>query len=246
MFIGRFCERFTAFPAKIKNARNRNKANILHHQNENSIPLALSNSELTKKRTILSSWLIDTTWRTFGALTSTFWRDNYSLLIMRRFYHIRTVPSTVFDQFLRNLHDFLPENRVFSCFLPCNGVFGGVLQTFFVFYRSQKRLLQRHATRFAKKFCRKTKFMLPFYAAKAVAKTFKQVFFRRTNKFQATFAKQKRITNMRIATIINIRARTCTYAHARVRTYRTHVYARMREKTFVRNLPATDSFSLYE
>lgn len=47
---------------------------------------------------------------------------------------------------------------------------------------------------------------------------------------------------MRIATIINIRARTCTYAHARVRTYRTHVYARMREKTFVRNLPATDSF----
>lgn len=131
MFIGRFCERFTAFPAKIKNARNRNKANILHHQNENSIPLALSNSELTKKRTILSSWLIDTTWRTFGALTSTFWRDNYSLLIMRRFYHIRTVPSTVFDQFLRNLHDFLPENRVFSCFLPCNGVFGGVLLAFF-------------------------------------------------------------------------------------------------------------------
>lgn len=116
MFIGRFCERFTAFPAKIKNARNRNKANILHHQNENSIPLALSNSELTKKRTILSSWLIDTTWRTFGALTSTFWRDNYSLLIMRKFYHIRTAPSTVFDQFLRNLHDFLPEKRVFACF----------------------------------------------------------------------------------------------------------------------------------
>ncbi len=36
---------------------------------------------------------------------------------------------------------------------------------------------------------------------------------------------------MRITTIINIRARTCT-----------HVYARMREKTFVLNLTATDSF----
>ena len=92
------------------------------------------------------------------------------------------------------------------------------MQAFFVFYRSKKRLLQRHATRFAKKFCRQTKFMLPFYAAKAVAKTFKQVFFRRTNKFQATFAKQKRIATMRIATIINIRARrarTCTHACVR-------------------------------
>lgn len=227
MFIGRFCERFTAFSAKIKNARNRNKANILHHQNENSIPLALSNSELTKKRTILSSWLIDTTWRTFGALTSTFWRDNYSLLIMRKFYHIRTVPSTVFDQFLRNLHDFLPENRVFSCFLPCNGVFGGVLQTFFVFYRSQKRLLQRHATRFAKKFCRKTKFMLPFYAAKAVAKTFKQVFFRRTTQISGNFCKTEADYkhadcnhNKYTRTHVYIRARTCTHvSHARVRTH---------------------------
>lgn len=177
MFIGRFCERFTAFPAKIKNARNRNKANILHHQNENSIPLALSNSELTKKRTILSSWLIDTTWRTFGALTSTFWRDNYSLLIMRRFYHIRTVPSTVFDQFLRNLHDFLPEKRVFACFFTLQLGVWTCLLAFFRLLSLKKRLLQRHATRFAKKFCRKTKFMLPFYAAKAVAKTFKQVFF---------------------------------------------------------------------
>lgn len=132
MFIGRFCERFTAFPAKIKNARNRNKANILHHQNENSIPLALSNSELTKKRTILSSWLIDTTWRTFGALTSTFWRDNYSLLIMRKFYHIRTAPSTVFDQFLRNLHDFLPEKRVFACFFTLQL---GVWRCFADFFR---------------------------------------------------------------------------------------------------------------
>ena len=135
--VGRFCERFSAFSAKIKNARNRNKANILHHQNENSIPLALSNSELTKKRTILSSWLIDTTWRTFGALTSTFWRDNYSLLIMRRFYHIRTLPSTVFDQFLRNLHDFFARKTCFCLFLLCIGVFGGVLQAFFVFYRSK-------------------------------------------------------------------------------------------------------------
>lgn len=73
-------------------------------------------------------------------------------------------------------------------------------------------------------------------------KRLSKFFFDGQHKFQATFAKQKRITNMRIATIINIRARTCTYAHARVRTYRTHVYARMREKTFVRNLPATDSF----
>ena len=69
-------------------------------------------------------------------------------------------------------------------------------------------------------------------------------FFSANEQIQATFAKQKRIATMRIATIINIRARTCTYAHARVRTYRTHVYARMREKTFVRNLTATDSFSL--
>lgn len=242
--VGRFCERFTAFPAKIKNARNRNKANILHHQNENSIPLALSNSELTKKRTILSSWLIDTTWRTFGALTSTFWRDNYSLLIMRRFYHIRTVPSTVFDQFLRNLHDFLPENRVFSCFLPCNGVFGRVLQTFssFIapknaFYNAMQHALQRN-------FAAKQNSCCHFMPQKPSPKRLSKFFFDGQHKFQATFAKQKRITNMRITTIINIRARTCTYAHARARTYRTHVYARMREKTFVRNLPATDSFSL--
>lgn len=66
-------------------------------------------------------------------------------------------------------------------------------------------------------------------------KRLSKFFFDGQHKFQATFAKQKRITNMRIATIINIRARTCT-----------HVYARMREKTFVRNLTATDSFSLYE
>lgn len=132
MFIGRFCERFSAFSAKIKNARNRNKANILHHQNENSIPLALSNSELTKKRTILSSWLIDTTWRTFGALTSTFWRDNYSLLIMRKFYHIRTAPSTVFDQFLRNLHDFFARKTCFCLFFTLQR---GVWTCFAGFFR---------------------------------------------------------------------------------------------------------------
>lgn len=240
--VGRFCERFTAFSAKIKNARNRNKANILHHQNENSIPLALSNSELTKKRTILSSWLIDTTWRTFGALTSTFWRDNYSLLIMRKFYHIRTAPSTVFDQFLRNLHDFLPEKRVFACFFTLQR---GVWRCFADFFRLlslKKRLLQRHATRFAKKFCHKTKFMLPFYAAKAVAKTFKQVFFDGQTNFRQLLQTEADCNHADC----NHNKYTRTHVYARVRTYRTHVYARMREKTFVRNLPATDSFSLYE
>lgn len=227
MFIGRFCERFTAFPAKIKNARNRNKANILHHQNENSIPLALSNSELTKKRTILSSWLIDTTWRTFGALTSTFWRDNYSLLIMRKFYHIRTAPSTVFDQFLRNLHDFLPEKRVFACFFTLQLGVWTCLLAFFRLLSLKKRLLQRHATRFAKKFCHKTKFMLPFYAAKAVAKTFKQVFFRRTTQISGNFCKTEADCNHAdcnhnkyTRTHVYIRARTCTHvSHARVRTH---------------------------
>ena len=39
----------------------------------------------------------------------------------------------------------------------------------------------------------------------------------------------------------------CNHADYNHNKYtRTHVYARMREKTFVRNLPATDSFSLYE
>ena len=219
MFIGRFCERFTAFPAKIKNARNRNKANILHHQNENSIPLALSNSELTKKRTILSSWLIDTTWRTFGALTSTFWRDNYSLLIMRRFYHIRTVPSTVFDQFLRNLHDFLPEKRVFVCFLPCNGVFEPILQVFFIFYHLKTAFNNAMQNALQRNFAAKQNSCCHFMPQKPSLKRLSN-FFRRTNKFQATFAKQKRITNMRITTIINIRARTCTHvSHARVRTH---------------------------
>ena len=245
MFIGRFCERFTAFPAKIKNARNRNKANILHHQNENSIPLALSNSELTKKRTILSSWLIDTTWRTFGALTSTFWRDNYSLLIMRRFYHIRTVPSTVFDQFLRNLHYFFARKTCFCLFFyPATGrldVFCRLFSSFIApknaFYNAMQHALQRN-------FAAKQNSCCHFMPQKPSPKRLSKFFFDGQHKFQATFAKQKRITNMRIATIINIRARTCTYAHARVRTYRTHVYARMREKAFVRNLPATDSFSL--
>ncbi len=213
MFIGRFCERFTAFPAKIKNARNRNKANILHHQNENSIPLALSNSELTKKRTILSSWLIDTTWRTFGALTSTFWRDNYSLLIMRKFYHIRTAPSTVFDQFLRNLHDFLPEKRVFSCFLPCNGVFGGVFRLFSSFIAQKKAFYNVTQHALQRNFATKQNSCCHFMPQKPSLKRLSK-FFRRINKFQATFAKQKRIATMRITTIINI-ARTCTHACVR-------------------------------
>lgn len=213
MFIGRFCERFTAFPAKIKNARNRNKANILHHQNENSIPLALSNSELTKKRTILSSWLIDTTWRTFGALTSTFWRDNYSLLIMRKFYHIRTAPSTVFDQFLRNLHDFLPEKRVFACFLPCNWAFGRVCWLFFVFYRSKNAFYNATQHALQRNFAAKQNSCCHFMPQKPLPK--------RLSKF---FSTDKQISGNFCKTEAD-----CNHADYNHNKYtRTHVYARVR------------------
>lgn len=39
---------------------------------------------------------------------------------------------------------------------------------------------------------------------------------------------------------------TRTRVYERIARTCTHVYARMREKTFVRNLRATDSFSIYE
>lgn len=57
-------------------------------------------------------------------------------------------------------------------------------------------------------------------------KRLSKFFFDGQHKFQATFAKQKRITNMRIATIINIRARTCTHVYARIARTCTHACVR--------------------